>query len=171
MKLPQKVRQIFLVKLGGSRKAGHKDKHLRILYFKLHRAKPAQHRMNSFGIVVGLNILKISIRACSELLFTYLFGGAVSAALAKGANYLNYVVPGILLMSIGYCATTAATSINNDMAKGIVGRFKTMPIARSDFIIGHIFSALIRKYRVDSICNWGGASHRFSSHRHPFRLV
>lgn len=44
--------------LGRSRKTGHKDKHLRILYFKLHRAEPAQSRMNSFGIVVGLNIFK-----------------------------------------------------------------------------------------------------------------
>jgi ABC-2 type transport system permease protein len=77
------------------------------------------------------------------LLFVYLFGGAISIALG-GANYLNYLLPGILITVIGYCATTTATSVNDDMGKGIVERFRAMPITRSAFIVGHLFGSLIR---------------------------
>lgn len=78
------------------------------------------------------------------LMFTYFFGGAITASLGQNVNYLNYVLPGILLMSIGFCATTTASGINYDITKGIVERFRTMPISRSAYLVGHIFAALIR---------------------------
>ncbi|MDR2561870.1 MAG: ABC transporter permease [Holophagales bacterium] len=77
------------------------------------------------------------------LLFNYLFGGAMGIALG-GGNYLEYMLPGILLMTIGYCATTTATGVNGDVDKGVVERFKSMPISRPAYIIGHIIAALIR---------------------------
>jgi ABC-2 type transport system permease protein len=78
------------------------------------------------------------------LLFTYLFGGAIAGSLPVNIAFIDYVLPGVLMMSIGYCATTTATSVNDDISKGIVERFKTMPIARSAFIVGHVVAGVTR---------------------------
>lgn len=99
----------------------------------------SKHLIRRFDTLLTSAILPIVIL----LLFTYLFGGAMSVALG-GASYLNYVLPGILLMSVGYVATTIASGVSDDMKKGLVSRLKSMPVARPAFIVGHIFASLIR---------------------------
>jgi len=78
------------------------------------------------------------------LLFVYLFGGAIQVALGSQADYTDYVLPGVLLSSIGYVATTTSSSVNDDMKKGFVARLCSMPVARPAFIVGHAFASLIR---------------------------
>ncbi len=81
------------------------------------------------------------------LLFVGVFGGALTAGItgAHGAGaYINYVVPGILLMTVGYGASSTAVSVNGDMTKGIIARFRTMAIARSSVLTGHVVGALVR---------------------------
>ena len=78
------------------------------------------------------------------LLFVYLFGGAIQIALGPQTDYIDYVLPGILLSCIGYVASTTAAEVNDDMRKGFVTRLRSMPVARPAFIAGHIFAALIR---------------------------
>ena len=78
------------------------------------------------------------------LLFVCLFGGAIQVALGARADYTDYVLPGILLSSIGYVATTTASSVNDDVKKGFVARLCSMPVARPAFIVGHTFASLIR---------------------------
>jgi len=75
------------------------------------------------------------------LLFVYVFGGAVDVG---GISYVNYIVPGVILQCIGQCATITAISVNNDMKRGIIDRFRTMPITRSSLLIGHALSAVVR---------------------------
>ena len=62
------------------------------------------------------------------IIFVYMFGGAISGG---DANYINYVVPGIITLTVGYCASFTAISVNTDLSKGIIDRFRSMPISRS----------------------------------------
>jgi ABC-2 type transport system permease protein len=81
------------------------------------------------------------------LLFVDIFGGALSAGLAgaspRGA-YIDYVVPGILLMTVGYGASTTALAVNKDMTEGIIARFRTMAISRGSVLTGHVIAAVAR---------------------------
>ena len=82
------------------------------------------------------------------LLFVYVFGGTLGAGLggagAGRAEYLTYVVPGILLMTIGTAATGTAVSVATDMTEGIVARFRTMAIARVSILTGHVVGSVIQ---------------------------
>ena len=75
------------------------------------------------------------------LLFGYIFGGAIDVG---NMEYVNYIVPGILLQCIGQCASTTAISVSNDMKRGIVDRFCTMPVMRSSILTGHVLEGVIR---------------------------
>ncbi|MEV5343987.1 ABC transporter permease, partial [Streptomyces sp. NPDC052676] len=82
------------------------------------------------------------------LLFVYVFGEAMSAGLGGGdadrADYIAYVVPGVLLMTIGGTTVGTAVSVANDMAEGIIARFRTMAIHRGSVIIGHVVGSVLQ---------------------------
>jgi ABC-2 type transport system permease protein len=82
------------------------------------------------------------------LLFVYVFGGTLGNGLggASGgrAAYVNYVVPGILMMMVTAGAMGTAISVAMDMIEGIVARFKTMAIARVSVLTGHVVGSLIQ---------------------------
>ena len=80
------------------------------------------------------------------LLFVYVFGSALSNGLGGGdrAEYIAYVVPGILLMTVGSGATPTAVAVCTDMAEGIVARFRTMAISRASVLIGHVAGSVIQ---------------------------
>src|SRR5260370_19520468 len=58
------------------------------------------------------------------VLFVYLFGGAIHT----GTRYVTYVVPGVLLLCAGFGASVTAVSVNHDMTRGIIDRFRSMDI-------------------------------------------
>jgi ABC-2 type transport system permease protein len=92
-------------------------------------------------------IVSLAVPALLLLLFVGVFGGALGAgvgAMPAGGKYIDYVVPGILLMSIGYGASSTTLAVNRDMTEGIIGRFRTMAISRSSVLTGHVAAALIR---------------------------
>jgi len=79
------------------------------------------------------------------LLFVFVFGGTLGAGLGGGrTEYLTYVVPGILLMTIGGAAAGTAVSVATDMTEGIVARFRTMAIARVSVLTGHVLGSMIQ---------------------------
>ncbi|MFI1864408.1 MULTISPECIES: ABC transporter permease [Streptomyces] len=81
------------------------------------------------------------------LLFVYVFGSSLSAGIGGGgdrAAYIAYVVPGILLMTVGSASTSTAVAVCTDMAEGIVARFRTMAISRSSILIGHVIGSVIQ---------------------------
>ncbi|MER7761094.1 ABC transporter permease [Streptomyces sp. NPDC097619] len=81
------------------------------------------------------------------LLFVYVFGDVMSAGLGGGADrarYLAYLVPGILLMTIGGTVVGTAVSVSNDMTEGIIARFRTMAIHRGAVIIGHVAGSVLQ---------------------------
>jgi ABC-2 type transport system permease protein len=81
------------------------------------------------------------------LLFVFVFGGTLGAGLGGGrAEYLAYVVPGILLMTVGGAATGTSVSVATDMTEGIVARFRTMAIARVSVLTGHVLGSMIQTF-------------------------
>lgn len=75
------------------------------------------------------------------ILFVYVFGSSIDVGVA---NYTNYIVPGVILQCIGQCSTITAISINNDLKKGIIDRFRSMPISKSSVLTGHALAAIVR---------------------------
>ncbi|WP_369390892.1 ABC transporter permease [Streptomyces sp. CG1] len=82
------------------------------------------------------------------LLFVYVFGNAMSAGLNGGhadrADYIAYLVPGILLMTVGMISLGTAVSVCTDMTEGIIARFRTMAISRASVLIGHVIGSVIQ---------------------------
>ncbi|MEW2579414.1 ABC transporter permease [Streptomyces syringium] len=81
------------------------------------------------------------------LLFVYVFGDVMSAGIGGGADrseYVAYVVPGILLMTIGGTVVGTAVSVSNDMTEGIIARFRTMAIHRGSVLIGHVIGSVLQ---------------------------
>jgi ABC-2 type transport system permease protein len=87
------------------------------------------------------------------LLFVYVFGGTLGNGLpgAPGVpggggrgQYLSYVLPGILLLTMTGTATATAVSVASDMAEGIIARFRTMAISRASVLTGHVWGSVIQ---------------------------
>ncbi|WP_328623626.1 ABC transporter permease [Streptomyces sp. NBC_00354] len=80
------------------------------------------------------------------LLFVYIFGGAMSGGIGGGGRdeYIAYIVPGILLMTIGSTVVGAAVSVSTDMSEGIIARFRTMAIHRGSVLIGHVVGSVLQ---------------------------
>ncbi|MDX3076236.1 ABC transporter permease [Streptomyces sp. MI02-7b] len=81
------------------------------------------------------------------LLFVYIFGNVISAGMGGGADrsaYIAYIVPGILLMTIGSTVIGAAVSVATDMSEGIIARFRTMAIHRGSVLIGHVVGSVLQ---------------------------
>ncbi|MGW1866198.1 ABC transporter permease [Streptomyces mauvecolor] len=82
------------------------------------------------------------------LLFVYIFGDTMSMGIGSGgpdrAKYIAYIVPGLLLMTIGSTVVGTAISVSNDMTEGIIARFRTMAIHRGSVIVGHVVGSVLQ---------------------------
>ncbi|GIJ51169.1 transport permease protein [Virgisporangium aliadipatigenens] len=74
------------------------------------------------------------------LVFVYIFGGAIAGRDA----YVNYVVPGIILLCCAYSSTATAVGVTNDMVTGVIDRFRSLPIRGSTVLTGHVAASLFR---------------------------
>ncbi|MCQ6553553.1 ABC transporter permease [Streptomyces sp. C10-9-1] len=71
------------------------------------------------------------------LLFVYVFGGAISGK-GNQQEYVNYLVPGLMAMMGMNIAMAVGTGINDDFRKGVMDRFRTLPIARSSVLVAKL---------------------------------
>lgn len=81
------------------------------------------------------------------LLFDYILGGPLGRGLgnvAHGAPYVDFLVPGILMMTVAAGSSATAINVNIDMTGGIVDRFRTMPISRGALLFGHVGGSVVR---------------------------
>ncbi len=78
------------------------------------------------------------------VLFATVFGGAISAALPPGVSYINFVMAGIIIQTVSFGSTTTAIAVANDLQKGIVDRFRSLPMANLAVLNGHVISDLLR---------------------------
>jgi len=75
------------------------------------------------------------------LMFTYLFGGAIAGSTGE---YLDYVLPGLLVMSVVFTTVYSGVSLNTDLTKGAVDRFRTLPIWRPAPLVGALLGDAVR---------------------------
>ena len=74
------------------------------------------------------------------LIFVYIFGGAINS----GTAYVNYVVPGIIILCAGFGASTTAVSVTHDMVGGVIDRIRSMPVVSSAVLTGHVVASVAR---------------------------
>src|SRR5215472_15607458 len=80
------------------------------------------------------------------LLFVYVFGGTLGAGLGPGSGrgaYVNFVAPGIIMLTVAGAAIATAVSVATDMTEGIIARFRTMAISRASVLTGHVLASVI----------------------------
>lgn len=92
-------------------------------------------------------LMAIMLPVMLMLLFTYVFGGAIDPS----GNYVNYVVPGIILLCAGFGSSSTAVDVATDMTNGIINRFRTMPIRSLSVVTGHVAASLARNLLATGI--------------------
>lgn len=95
-----------------------------------------RHIFRSMDTIITVTITPIAMM----LLFVYVFGGAIQTGTD---NYVNYLLPGILLMAIASGIAYTAYRLFMDMQSGIFERFHSMPIARSSALWGHVLTSMV----------------------------
>ncbi|HTP01607.1 MAG TPA: ABC transporter permease [Anaerolineales bacterium] len=95
-----------------------------------------RHISRSMDTIITVTIMPIAFM----LLFVYVFGGAIRTGTD---NYVNYLLPGILLMAIASGIAYTSYRLFMDMQRGIFERFHSMPIARSAALWGHVLTSLV----------------------------
>jgi ABC transporter DrrB family efflux protein len=78
------------------------------------------------------------------LLFSYIFGGAIGGSLPEGVEYKDFLIPGILVQSVAFRASQTAIGLAEDLERGVIDRFRSMPMARSAVIAGRSIADLLR---------------------------
>jgi ABC-2 type transport system permease protein len=82
------------------------------------------------------------------VLFTYLFGGAISGSTGE---YLDYILPGILVMSVLFTTVYSGVALNTDLTKGVVDRFRSLPIWRPAPLVGALLGDSVRYLVAGSV--------------------
>jgi ABC-2 type transport system permease protein len=95
-----------------------------------------RHISRSMDTIITVTIMPIAMM----LLFVYVFGGAIQTGTD---NYVNYLLPGILLIAIATGISYTAFRLFTDVQRGIFERFHSMPISRSTLLWGHVLTSLV----------------------------
>ena len=82
------------------------------------------------------------------LLFTYVFGGAIGQALPGGFDYIDFLLPGLLIQNSVFGAGQTAIGLTEDLDKGVIDRFRSLPMARSAVLAGRTLADLVRNAAV-----------------------
>jgi len=95
------------------------------------------HIFKNLDQLLGLTIQPVMFM----LLFGFVFGGAIAT---EAGSYINFLVAGILIQSAAFGATTTALSVTTDLKRGIIDRFKSLPMVSSAVMTGHVVADLFR---------------------------
>lgn len=85
-------------------------------------------------------ITALALPVMLMVMFVYLFGGAIE----PGGSYVNYVVPGVVLVCLGFGAATTAVTVAQDMRTGIIDRFRSMDLRGETLINSHVIASVAR---------------------------
>ena len=102
------------------------------------------------------------------LLFAYVFGGAIP--LPGGGSYKEYLMPGIFAQTLGFASITTAIGIADDMKKGLIDRFRSLPMARSAVLSGRTISDVVYNAGILVVLMADAASRRLAREQRPRRL-
>src|SRR5947208_8729828 len=82
------------------------------------------------------------------LMFRYVFGGAIQGSLPPGQTYVNFLMPGIFVQTIVFGSLTTGVGLADDLSKGLIDRFRSLPMARSAVLVGRTLADLVRTFFV-----------------------
>jgi len=102
------------------------------------------------------------------LLFNYVFGGAI---LRSGGKYIDYLLPGIMVQTVAFGATSTAIGLATDMTTGIMDRFRSLPMARSAVLSGRTTADAVRNLFVVLLMVIVGTFIGFRFHNGALRAV
>ena len=95
-----------------------------------------RHSVRSVDALLTAILLPVAIL----LMFVYVFGGAIQA----DGRYVDYVVPGIIVLCAGFGSASTAVAVAVDMTSGVIDRFRTLPIASGAVLTGHVTASVAR---------------------------
>jgi ABC-2 type transport system permease protein len=95
-----------------------------------------RHSIRSIDALLTAIMLPVAIL----LMFVYVFGGAIDT----GGRYVDYVVPGIIVLCAGFGSAGTAVAVSLDMTTGVIDRFRTLPISSSAVLTGHVAASVTR---------------------------
>jgi ABC-2 type transport system permease protein len=102
-----------------------------------------RHATRNPSVLLGTVVMPSALL----LLFVFAFGGTLNQGLgeeARGIDYVDYLTPGIFLLAVTVGAMSTSISIAIDMSKGIINRFRTMSIARTSVVTGHVVGSVLQ---------------------------
>jgi ABC-2 type transport system permease protein len=99
-------------------------------------ARSLRHSVRSLDALLTAILLPVGIL----LLFVYVFGGA----LQSDGRYVDYVVPGIIVLCAGFGSAGTAVAVALDMTEGVIDRFRTLPISAGSVLTGHVTASVAR---------------------------
>jgi ABC transporter DrrB family efflux protein len=105
------------------------------------------------------------------LLFSYVFGGAIGGSLPEGVSYKDFLLPGIFVQSTAFRATQTAIGLSEDMKRGVIDRFRSMPMARSAVLAGRTLADLVRTLFVIVLMTAVGYAIGFRFGEGPFEAI
>ena len=85
-------------------------------------------------------LMAIALPVAIMLLFVYIFGGAIQT----GTDYVNYVVPGVIITCAGFGSSLITVSVTKDMSGGLFERFRSMSLQPSSLLVGHVIGGFLR---------------------------
>jgi ABC-2 type transport system permease protein len=156
---------------GGARVRSRALRHARIM---LRRDLRHMRRYPSLTLMITLMPLVFL------LLFVYVFGGTLGSGLGSGtpagvaggrAAYADYVAPGIILMAVAAAAQGTAIAVAQDMTEGIIARFRTMAVARSSVLTGHVVAAVVQTLVCVAVVTGAALAVGFRPHADPARWL
>ncbi|MGA9596897.1 MAG: ABC transporter permease [Acidimicrobiia bacterium] len=92
-------------------------------------------------------VLSVALPVTVLLLFVYVFGGAIRT----DTRYVNYVAPGIILLTAGFGAGLTATAVCADLTEGFMDRLRSMPVRPSSAVAGHVVASMVRNLIVTAL--------------------
>lgn len=115
-------------------------------------------------------LMAIVLPVMLMLIFTTVFGGSIAAD-GDYVSYVNYVVPGIILLCAGFGASSTAVEVNNDMTNGIIDRFRTMPVRSEAVLTGHAVASLLRNLLATAVVVGVGLALGFRPNANPLEWL
>lgn len=91
--------------------------------------------------------LAIVLPVMLMLLFTFVFGGAIDS----GGGYVDFVVPGIIVLCSGFGAASVAVSVNRDLTGGAMQRFRSLPMPAATCLVGHVVASVLRNLLATAV--------------------
>jgi ABC-2 type transport system permease protein len=105
------------------------------------------------------------------ILFATVFGGAIAKDLPPGVTYLNFLMAGIIVQTVAFGSTTTAVSVCSDLQKGIVDRFRSLPMSNIAVLNGHVVSDIFRNTISTVVMLLTGLIIGFRSHASPLHWL